>query len=89
MLGTVAKNEAKTYKKVFEKKWKQDEHKVESVNLDIQSEYGRIRNRKNSVFGHFSHSGYVQFGTIRQSRIQKSVEIQDWPFVLQWFTAPS
>ena len=26
------------------------------VSLRIQSEYGKIRTRKNSVFGHFSHS---------------------------------
>ena len=29
-----------------------------SVNLRIQSEYRKIRTRKNSVFGHFSRSGY-------------------------------
>ena len=29
-----------------------------SVNLRIQSEYGKIRARKNSVFGHFLRSGY-------------------------------
>ena len=27
-----------------------------SVNLRIHSEYGKIRTRKNSVFGHFSES---------------------------------
>ena len=27
------------------------------VNLRIQSEYGKKRTRKNSVFGHLSHSG--------------------------------
>ena len=29
------------------------------VNLRIQSEYRKIRTRKNSVFGHFSRSGYL------------------------------
>ena len=29
---------------------------IYSVNLRIQSEYGKIRTRKDSVFGHFSHS---------------------------------
>ena len=27
------------------------------VSLHIQSEYGKMQTRKNSVFGHFSHSG--------------------------------
>ena len=30
--------------------------KIYSVNIRIQSEYGKIRTKKNSVFGHFSHS---------------------------------
>ena len=30
---------------------------IYSSNLRIQSEYGKIRTRKNSVFGHFSQSG--------------------------------
>ena len=30
---------------------------IYEVNLHIQSEHGKIRTRKNSVFGHFSHSG--------------------------------
>ena len=30
---------------------------IYSVNLRIQSEYRKIRTRKNSVFGHFSHNG--------------------------------
>ena len=29
---------------------------IYEVNFRIQSEYGKIRNGKNSVFGHFSHS---------------------------------
>ena len=29
---------------------------IYSVNLCIQSEYGKIRTRKNSIFGYFSHS---------------------------------
>ena len=32
-------------------------HSVFSCNLLIQSEYRKIRTRKNSVFGYFSHSG--------------------------------
>ena len=32
------------------------------VNLRIQSEYRKIRNRKNSVFGHFSHSDQAHYG---------------------------
>ena len=35
------------------------------VNLCIQPEYGKIRTRKNSVFGHFSHSD-------RQNSLQKT-----------------
>ena len=30
--------------------------KVDSVNLRIQSNYGKTRTRKNSIFEHFSHS---------------------------------
>ena len=35
--------------------------KIYGVNLHIQSEYRKIRTRKNSVFGHFSRS--VQIAT--------------------------
>ena len=31
---------------------------IYSVNLRVQSEYGKTRTRKNSVFGEFSHSVY-------------------------------
>ena len=34
---------------------------IYSVNLRIQSEYRKIRTRKNSIFGHFSHSDSVNF----------------------------
>ena len=34
---------------------------IHSVNLRTQSECGKIRTRKNSVFGHFSRSGFVRF----------------------------
>ena len=30
---------------------------IYGVNLYIQSKYGKMQTRKNSVFGHFSHSG--------------------------------
>ena len=33
---------------------------IYSVNLRIQSEYRKIRTRKNSTFGHFSHSACFQ-----------------------------
>ena len=33
--------------------------KIYGVNLLIQSEYRKIRTRKNSVFGHFSRSGNI------------------------------
>ena len=32
---------------------------IYSVNLRIQFEYGKIRTRKNSVFGHFSHCSHL------------------------------
>ena len=32
------------------------ESEIYPVNLRIQSEYGKIRTTKNSVFGHYSHS---------------------------------
>ena len=32
---------------------------IYSVNFRIQTEYGKIRTRKNSVFGHFSRSESV------------------------------
>ena len=32
--------------------------KIYGENLGIQSKYGKIRTRKNSSFGHFSHSFY-------------------------------
>ena len=35
---------------------------IYSVNLRIQSEYGKIRAKKNSVFGHFSlNKNYILF----------------------------
>ena len=35
-----------------------------SVSLRIQSECGKIRNRKNSVFAHFSRSGAISLFSI-------------------------
>ena len=38
------------------------------INLRIQSEYRKIQNRKNSVFGNFSRSGilaYIEYGKTR------------------------
>ena len=32
---------------------------IYGVNLRVQSEYGKIRTRKNSIFGHFSRSDFV------------------------------
>ena len=32
---------------------------IYGVNLRIQSEYRKIRTRENSVFGHFSHSAWL------------------------------
>ena len=34
---------------------------IYAVNLRIQPEYGKIRTRKNSVFGHFSRSVWIMF----------------------------
>ena len=34
--------------------------KIHGVNLPIQSKYGKILTRKNSVFGHFLRSEYLQ-----------------------------
>ena len=38
------------------------------VTLRIQSKYGKIRTRKNSVFGHFSRSDKVEFS--RSDKVQ-------------------
>ena len=37
---------------------------IYSVNIRIQSEHGKIRIRKNSVLGHFSHRRRLQIKTI-------------------------
>ena len=34
------------------------------VNVRIQSEYGKIRNRKNSVFGYFLHGGHFRISYV-------------------------
>ena len=34
---------------------------IYSVNLSVQSKYGKIRNGKNSVFGHFSRNKSVKY----------------------------
>ena len=44
--------------------------KIYSVNIRIQSEYGKIGTRKNSAFGNFSHSPHY--------RSKLSVDIQDY-----------
>ena len=44
-----------------------------SVSLCIQSEYRKIRTRKNSVFGHFSRSG-VNAGVVSKRFLSKLEE---------------
>ena len=44
--------------------WRDSDYlSVYRVSLCIQSEFGKIRTRKNSVFGHFSHGACVVLGT--------------------------
>ena len=45
---------------------------IYSVNLHIQSEYGKIRTRKNYLFGHFSHS--VFFAAVLSKSISGQID---------------
>ena len=56
--------------------------KMYGVNLRIQSEYGKIRTRKNSVFGHFSRSVFSITAAYRSShqRLQEARSLQGYNF---------
>ena len=55
---------------------------IYAVNLRIQSEYGKIRIRKNSTFGHFSRSEIMQLATHDGQKIEK----QQWDLMEQKLT---
>ena len=51
---------------------------INGVNIRIQSEYGKIRTRNNSVFGHFSHSVVL----IKSTKLVAKLASQAQVFVL-------
>ena len=59
------------------------------VNLRIQSEYGKIRTRKNHVFANFSRSEYISKTSRKSSqrRIQNPVKYLRWSFL--WEKQPA
>ena len=59
---------------------------IYSVNIRIQSEYGKIRTRKNSISGHFSRSVWIVFTVIFKALdelifiiILKHKYLRKWP----------
>ena len=60
--------------------------KIYGINLRIQSEYGNIQTRKNSVFGHFSRSaifyqGFEFRGNSQIDVFTKDVKLTSWGLV--------
>ena len=65
-------------------------YRIRTESLRIQSEFGKIRTRKNSVFGHFSRSVISSLHKIHRiqmyGNISKSRQLQI--FYLIWFFSP-
>ena len=62
------------------------EFEIYSVNIRIQSEYGKIQTRKNSISGHFSRSVWIVFPVIFKALdklifiiILKHKYLRKWP----------
>ena len=66
----------------------------ERASLRIHSKYGKIRTRKNSIFGHFSHSDIIAFTWKRSLwkslSVIKLFSFQGWDyFITYWYYPPS
>ena len=55
---------------------------IYSVNLRIQSDYLKIRTRKNSIFGHFSRSDILQ-NTCGRLLLRKCLTMENWWIVIK------